>query len=611
MTTEPSPATTRSSALTDWRGQLAARISDADRVAAAKATGLMDTEPEEAFDRLTRLAALVLAVPWTYLTLVDDQRSFWKSSTDRAPTPGSALRGSEAAVGDSFCQYVIAADQPVVVTDARVDPLTRANKALTSDGMIAWAGFPLRDAEGHVLGAMCAVDAQSRNWSASDLMLLETLAAAGTSEIQLRTALATATATASVLRDQLAIRDLIVARATLLADLARQLSAAGSTAAVAEIINTAGQLALASAFTSVGVLDDNQNSLRIVHSTSLPAEMTQRYATVPLTDNTPLGRAVAHRVPILLPGLQDLEEQFPHLVDDTLAAGLQSTASFPLFRSDGTIAGALGVGWAEPMEFTPIIHSLLTTVSQMCAQALDRTLLGDARNQFVRSLQMALLPSLSERRGLAIAAKYLPANNELGFGGDWYDIIPLTPERTALIMGDVCGHGIEAAATMTQIRGAVNTLVRLHSDRLDTVFDDVEAVLARPDPDFIATISVHVIDTSTNTVSYVSAGHPPAILVDSSGEWSLLEAGRRPVLGIGGPRPEVGVVRFAPDMLLLGYTDGLVEHEHRDLDRGFEAVARVLQAERTADVESIAESLSAKVAHANDDIAIAVLRRTG
>jgi serine phosphatase RsbU (regulator of sigma subunit) len=97
----------------------------------------------------------------------------------------------------------------------------------------------------------------------------------------------------------------------------------------------------------------------------------------------------------------------------------------------------------------------------MCAQAIGRSQLGDARTKFVRSLQYALLSSVGLRDGLDIAAEYIAANNALGFGGDWYDFIHISPTCTALVVGDVCGHGVEAAARMTQIRGTINTLVSL------------------------------------------------------------------------------------------------------------------------------------------------------
>ena len=245
----------------------------------------------------------------------------------------------------------------------------------------------------------------------------------------------------------------------------------------------------------------------------------------------------------------------------------------------------------------------------MCAQALDRSQVGDARTQFVRSLQYALLSSTGLREGLDIAAEYIAANNALGFGGDWYDFIHLSPTRTALIVGDICGHGIEAAARMTQIRGAINALVSIHSNQLGRIFDRAEQQLNLSSTDFVATLSVHVIDTASDTISYVSAGHPPALLVDESGEATFLDEGRRPVLGIGGPVPKPGRIAFTPGSILVAYTDGLVE-QGRDFDRGIELLGESVRSSRGRTAREVSDAVASTISvSAPDDIAYTVIRR--
>jgi serine phosphatase RsbU (regulator of sigma subunit) len=261
--------------------------------------------------------------------------------------------------------------------------------------------------------------------------------------------------------------------------------------------------------------------------------------------------------------------------------------------------------------FTPVIRSALTTVSEMCAQALDRSQVGDARTQFVRSLQYALLSSTPLRTGLDIAAEYIAANDALGFGGDWYDFIHISPTRTALVVGDVCGHGIEAAARMTQIRGAINALVSLHSNQLDRLFDLAEKQLHLTAGEFVATLSVHVIDTDTNTISYVSAGHPPALLVNEFGDGTLLEDGRRPVLGLGGSVPRTARVDFTPGSILVAYTDGLVEQD-RDLDHGIQLLSDCVLAARGGTAREISDAVASTIPiNAPDDIAYTVISRVG
>jgi GAF domain-containing protein len=591
-----------------WQARVQSSVTNPHRVAAAEATGLLDADPDESFDQLARLAAAVLGVPWVFVTVVDEDRSFWVSAAGVDVDAGSGSYG-EKAVDASFCQYVIAADGPVVIDDARLDRRSAPNSSIKSMGVVAWAGFPLRSSDGHVVGTFCAVDRVAREWSAQDVTLLHALATAATSHLQLRTALALAKESARELRAEMDRREVLVRRATMLAQLAQELSAVSTVDQVAEVVTTTGRDVLGAAFANIAVVGEDQRHLDIVHSPPLPPEMADRYVRIVLSDDLPLAHAVTRGETILMPDLGSFRERYPHIVDDTMAAGLESTASVPLFGADRSVAGAVGVGWTEPTEFTPILRSALTTVSEMCAQALGRSQLGDARTQFVRSLQYALLSSTGLRDGLDIAAEYIAANNALGFGGDWYDFIHISPTRTALVVGDVCGHGVAAAARMTQIRGTVNALVSLHSDHLGVVFDRAEQQLNLSSGDFVATLSVHVIDTEANTISYVSAGHPPALLVDESGDASFLGGGRRPVLGLGGVVPEVARVTFTPGSVIVAYTDGLVE-QRRDYDRGLQLLSDSVQSARGRSAREISDTVAKTIlVKAPDDIAYAVIRR--
>ena len=593
-----------------WEARRHSRVIDPQRVAAAEATGLFDTKPDESFDQLARLAAAVLGVPWVFVTLVDEHRSFWVGAVGVDPDPGTELYG-ENTVGDSFCQYVIGADDPVFIDDARLDPRSDQNPSIESMGVVAWAGFPLRSSDGYVVGTFCAVDRVARTWSGEDITLLQALASAATSHLQLRAALAAATESARELREEMARREGLVSRATILAQLAQELSAVSTVDKVAQVVTSTGRDVLGAVFANIAVVDAGKQLLHLVHSPALPSEMVERYSRIGLSDNVPLAHAVTRRETILLPDMDAVRARYPLLVDDTITAGLESTASIPLFRADRSVAGAIGVGWSGPMVFTPFIRSALTTVSEMCAQALDRSQVGDARNQFVRSLQYALLSSTPLRTGLDIAAEYIAANDALGFGGDWYDFIHISPTRTALVVGDVCGHGIEAAARMTQIRGAINALVTLHSSQLHRLFDRVEQQLNLITNEFIATLSVHVIDTENNTLSYVSAGHPPALLVDEFGEATLLEHGRRPVLGIGGAVPKTAHVDFTPGSILFAYTDGLVEQE-RDFDHGLQLLSDRVLAAKGGSAREIADAVASTIPiNAPDDIAYTVICRVG
>ncbi len=160
-----------------------ASLDDTRRLRAVHATGLLDTEPEEAFDRLGRLAATLLDAPHAFITLVDERRSFWKTAIGVDP----GIR--ENTVQESFCQYVIASDEPLIVGDAANDARTRGNPSIERMGVAAWAGVPFRGPDGDTLGSFCVVDVETRVWTDRDQQILQTLSESAEAEVALRAAL--------------------------------------------------------------------------------------------------------------------------------------------------------------------------------------------------------------------------------------------------------------------------------------------------------------------------------------------------------------------------------------------------------------------------------------
>ena len=153
------------------------------RLAAVKRTALLDTPPEEAFDRLTRLAARLLGTSVALVSFIDGDRQFFKSATG-LPEPLATTRS--APLSYSFCRHVVESGARLVVEDARHHPLVRTNPAVRELGWVAYAGVPLTDRDGNVLGALSVIDSTPRRWSDRDLDLLTDLAAWAVSEIELR-----------------------------------------------------------------------------------------------------------------------------------------------------------------------------------------------------------------------------------------------------------------------------------------------------------------------------------------------------------------------------------------------------------------------------------------
>jgi hypothetical protein len=153
------------------------RAGGAERLAELRRTGLLDSPREETYDRITRLAARVLEAPVALISLVDEDRQFFKSSlgVDERETP----------LSHSFCQHAIAQRTPLVVDDAREHPILKDNPAVAEMGSVAYAGVPLIDAAGQALGTLCVIDKRPRQWSSHQVELLSDLAASVVSEIAL------------------------------------------------------------------------------------------------------------------------------------------------------------------------------------------------------------------------------------------------------------------------------------------------------------------------------------------------------------------------------------------------------------------------------------------
>lgn len=170
--------------------RLDAVVRDPARLEAVHATGLLDTPPEPAFDRLTRLAVRLLGVPATFLSLVDEDRDFYKASTGF----GEPLASARELAGRTFCHFSIAGatpEHPLVIPDTRAQPGYRAVPTVDTLGVAAYVGVPLM-IDGQAVGSFCAIDTAPRAWTSDEVDMLRELAASAQREIELRRALARA-----------------------------------------------------------------------------------------------------------------------------------------------------------------------------------------------------------------------------------------------------------------------------------------------------------------------------------------------------------------------------------------------------------------------------------
>jgi phosphoserine phosphatase RsbU/P len=162
------------------------KLDSAQRLAALWETGLLDSPDEEEFDRITRLARRMLGAPVALMSLVDDQRQFFKS---QAGLPDRVAREHGTPLSHSICKHVVDSEQPLLIDDTLENPVVRYNGAVIDLNVRAYAGYPLKTDTGEVIGSFCVLDTEQHAWTQEDLQCLEDLAAMVMTEVGLRTAL--------------------------------------------------------------------------------------------------------------------------------------------------------------------------------------------------------------------------------------------------------------------------------------------------------------------------------------------------------------------------------------------------------------------------------------
>ncbi|MEU3823706.1 SpoIIE family protein phosphatase [Streptomyces sp. SID486] len=251
------------------------------------------------------------------------------------------------------------------------------------------------------------------------------------------------------------------------------------------------------------------------------------------------------------------------------------------------------------------------------AEAAERLRASERRQRETAvTLQRSLLPQeLEQPDDLRIAATYQPGGTEAAVGGDWYDVITLGGGRTALVIGDVMGRGVRAAAVMGQLRTAVRAYARLDLPPHE-VLQLLDGLAGEIDANQIATCVYAVHDPNEGRLVYASAGHLPILVRDESGTVSRADEPTGPPLGTGGWMHASGSIALGPGATAVLYTDGLVERRDADLDEGIAKLEGAL-AGATGTPQVVCDRLvrSAGVtADHDDDVAVLVLQhpaRTG
>ncbi len=238
---------------------------------------------------------------------------------------------------------------------------------------------------------------------------------------------------------------------------------------------------------------------------------------MPLEADLPGVHALTTRLPLFFESPEELAGAYPRLALDPMT----SWAFLPLIAS-GHPVGSCILGWNTPHRFTAEERSALTALAGLTAQAMERARLYDAESAVARGLQEGLLPHrLPTVDRLRVTARYLPGTKGMDIGGDWYDVIR-TGRGVALVIGDVEGHSVGAAAVMGQLRSAVHSFAASGRPPQEVV-THTNQLLAELETDIFATCCYIELDPATGHARAVRAGHPPPLLRHPDGSAEILE----------------------------------------------------------------------------------------
>ena len=308
------------------------------------------------------------------------------------------------------------------------------------------------------------------------------------------------------------------------------------------------------------------------------------------------------------PSFQADGEPLRAVASDRHERRIRALAALPLRTP--SLHGALTMGYREPHTWLPAERALLTAAAELVAQAAERARRFETQHGTAQLLQRSMLPEhLPELNRFRIAARYDVGVDGNAAGGDFYDAFELTDGRLAMVLGDVAGHDVRAAAVMGQVRAALRALALTDPAPpgvlagLDRLVGSLGAE-SRNEEIFV-TVIYGLLDPADGTITLASAGHPPPVLRRAGihGEPPTAELVKVPPgapLGLGG-RWQTGVVRLEPGDAILMFSDGVVERRGRPLADGMDALVAAAAGSPGSDPRNLCSLATAAVPGTTDD----------
>jgi serine phosphatase RsbU (regulator of sigma subunit)/anti-sigma regulatory factor (Ser/Thr protein kinase) len=513
----------------------------ADNLLRVTEAALAHLELGQLLNALLERVVGILGVDTTAILLLDEETNELVARAARG-LEEEVEQGFRVAVGEGFAGTVAAKRSPVVIRDLK--PGDAVNPLLYEKKLRSLLGVPLI-VEGRLLGVLHVGSLTVRSFSEDDVTIMQVvadrvalaIAHSGAYESE-RAARADAEAALERLAQLQALTDSALANLHL-DDLLRVL--------LERIV------VMLNADTSAILLVDEDGTSLVARAAHGLEEEVERGFRLPIGEGF-AGRVAAERRPITIPVK-------PGLVVNPLMfeKGIKRLLGVPLLVA-GDLIGVLHVGRLSDREFTDDDADLLQAAGDRAAVAIEHDRLFE-QQRVAELLQRSLLPSqLPQPAGLALAARYLPAAAKRLVGGDWFDVLELPDGRVGVAIGDVVGHGVEAATLMGALRNALQAYALQGLSPADIAPLLARFAIVTSDRAQMATYVYGVVDADRKTFRFVNASHPPPLVVRPDGTADVIESPVLPPLGAAlAPAAEERAVELEPGTTLVLYTDGLVE----------------------------------------------------
>jgi phosphoserine phosphatase RsbU/P len=296
-------------------------------------------------------------------------------------------------------------------------------------------------------------------------------------------------------------------------------------------------------------------------------------------------------------------------------------ASFTIvpLRARNETFGALGmVNTSKRRPNTEMEIATAVEVARRASLAIDNTRLYGRQLKVAETLQRSLLTPPPQPDHLEIAVRYQPAASNMHVGGDWYDAFQQPDGATLLVIGDVVGHNVDAAAAMGQIRSVVRGIAFDRQEEPASILTRVDEVVSGLRIGTLATALIARLEQTPQqerlglrTLRWSSAGHLPPLVLRAAGGTEMLDTRPETLLGTGIGRPRSDhLATLLPGDTVVFYTDGLVEHGRTEIDEGLTRLAGVVEDLRGRNLDALCDGLLERIVphRSDDDVAIVVVR---